>query len=271
MTTVTKLHPKLDTLGPWALVTGASDGIGAATARELAAHGFNLLLSARRKPRLEELAQDLQAAHGTEVKLLSADLSQVSGVTELLQWVASPEGCNGTPGVAVLAAGFGSTGELKDRPIETEVDMLRVNCEAVLRMSHALCRDMESSGSGQLVLFGSLVGFQGNAMTANYSATKAYVQTLAEGLRQEMTQYGIHVLAIAPGPIVSGFSERANMTMRQAGTPEPVAKAIVKRLGTSGTIRPGLLSKVLGYNMAMTPRPLRIRIMSRILSGMANT
>jgi len=213
MTTVTKLHPKLDTLGPWALVTGASDGIGAATARELAAHGFNLLLSARRKPRLEELAQDLQAAHGTEVKLLSADLSQVSGVTELLQWVASPEGCNGTPGVAVLAAGFGSTGELKDRPIETEVDMLRVNCEAVLRMSHALCRDMESSGSGQLVLFGSLVGFQGNAMTANYSATKAYVQTLA------------------------------------------VAKAIVKRLGTSGTIRPGLLSKVLGYNMAMTPRP----------------
>jgi len=94
--------------------------------------------------------------------------------------------------------------------------MLRVNCEAVLRMSHALCRDMESSGSGQLVLFGSLVGFQGNAMTANYSATKAYVQTLAEGLRQEMTQYGIHVLAIAPGPIVSGFSERANMTMTPA-------------------------------------------------------
>ena len=106
-------------------------------------------------------------------------------------------------------------------------------------------------------------------MSANYAATKAYVQSLGEGLAQELRPAGVHVLAVAPGPVASGFASRAGMTMAMADTPEAVARGILRALGTSGTRRPGPWGKVLGWSLAMTPRPLRVRIMSSIMTGMS--
>jgi len=263
------LPARLASLGPWALVTGASDGIGRATARELAAKGFNVVLVARSKARLDALARDLIADHGVEAAAIAIDLGQAEGVAQMTCALAR----TGVPlkeiGVAILAAGFGTAGALADVDIEVERDMLRVNCDAVLQLSHLFAGCMAARGAGHLVLFGSIVGFQGNAMTANYAATKAYAQTLAEGLAIEMAPKGVSVQAVAPGPIASGFAARAGLTISQASTPEVAGKAIVRRLGRSGTIRPGLLSKVLGYTLGATPRPLRVRIMSGIMSGMA--
>ena len=273
--TVERNRPKavlpadLNRLGPWALVTGASNGIGAATALELAEKGFNLILVSRRKARLDALAQDIATTHGSSVHTISADLGQPHGVADMMQALSQTGVALQDIGVGVLAAGYGTTGALAQVDIETERDMLRVNCDAVLHLSHVFAQSMSARGAGHLVLFGSIVGFQGNAMTANYAATKAYVQTLAEGLAVEMKPHGVTVQAVAPGPIATGFAARAGMTMGQAGTPEVVGRAIVRGLDRSGTIRPGLLSKVLGYNMAMTPRPLRVRIMSGIMAGMA--
>jgi len=256
-------------LGPWALVTGASDGIGAATARALAEAGFDLVVVARRNDRLTALAEEIAAVHRVRAVPIAADLGRRAGAGVFFRALDEEGIAQADIGVAVLAAGFGSTGALADADIGTERDMLDVNCGAVLEMSHALARSMRARGAGQLVLFGSVVGFQGNAFTANYSATKAYVQSLAEGLAAEMRPDGVHVLCVAPGPVASGFAARAGMTMGQAGTPEEVARAITAALGRSGTIRPGFLSKLLGYNLALTPRPLRVRIMSRIMRGMA--
>ena len=146
--------------------------------------------------------------------------------------------------------------------------MLRVNCEAVLRLSHGLGRHMAARGRGQLVLFGSLVGFQGNAWTAQYSAIKAYVQSLAEGLAIEMRPHGVNVISVAPGPVASGFADRARMTMTLSDRPETIARGIVRRLGRSGTLRPGRVTKLLSTALATAPRGLRVRIMSAILSGM---
>ena len=264
-----ELPVTLARFGPWALVTGASDGIGAATALALAAQGFNLILVARRKARLDALAQEVATKHGILVHTISADLGQSDGVTDMMQALTKTGVGLQEIGVAVLAAGYGTTGTLAGAEIDTERDMLRVNCDAVLQLSHVFAKAMAARKAGHLVLFGSIVGFQGNAMAANYAATKAYVQTLAEGLAIEMKPHGVTVQAVAPGPVATGFAARAGMTMGQAGTPEVVGRAIVRGLGRSGTIRPGLLSKVLGYNLAMTPRPLRVRIMSGIMSGMA--
>jgi len=268
--TAPALPAKLASLGPWALITGASDGIGAATAQELAKKGFNLVLVARRKARLDTLAGTLASENGIVAHTIAADLGQIDGVAQIMAALEQNGVAQADIGVAVLAAGYGTSGALVDVDITAERDMVRVNCDAVLQMSQIFGRSMASRGAGQLVLFGSIVGFQGTAMASDYAATKAYVQTLAEGLAVELKSSGVKVLAVAPGPVASGFAERARMTMGQAGTPGEVGRGIVRNLGRSGTIRPGLLSKVLGYNMAMTPRPLRVRIMSGIMAGMAN-
>lgn len=260
-----RLPEKLQPFGPVALVTGASDGIGRATAVALAAAGFDLLLVARRKDVLAALAADLSKAHGVQADVFAADLGVAGEVDALAR--ASKEFDIGT---AVLAAGFGTSGPLVSADVETERDMIRVNCEAVLQLSQVLGQRMIQRKCGQLVLFGSLVGFQGAAFAANYSATKAYVQTLAEGLAQELKPSGVRVVSVAPGPVKSGFEARADMTLGSADSAETVAAGILRSIGKSGTIRPGFLSKVLGYNLGIAPRWLRLRIMSRIMSGLSN-
>lgn len=147
--------------------------------------------------------------------------------------------------------------------------MLRVNCDAVLQFCHHVGRAVIERGEGHIVRLSSLVSSQGAATAANYAATKAYVQTLAEGFTLEMLSHGVSVQSVATGPISSGFAKRAGMTMGQAGTPDDVARAVIAGLGQSGTIRPGLLSKFLGYSPAFLPRPIRIHIMSKIMAGMA--
>lgn len=260
-----RLTKKLEPFGPVALVTGASDGIGRATASALAAEGFDLLLVARRKDALAALAADLSKAHGIAADMFVADLGIASEVDALVQATTQID-----IGLAVLAAGFGTSGQLIAADYETERNMVRVNCEAVLQLSQTFGQRMSQKGCGQLVLFGSLVGFQGAAMAANYAATKAYVQTLAEGLAQELKPSGVRVLSVAPGPVKSGFEARADMTLGSADSPKTVAAGIVRSIGGSGTVRPGFLSKVLGYNLGMAPRWLRVRIMSQIMSGLSN-
>lgn len=267
----TKLPRGIAGLGPWALITGASDGIGAATALELAGKGFNLVLVARRTARLDALANEISATQDVDVQCISVDLGKAEGVTDLLQNLRATGVALSDIGVAALAAGYGTSGAFAETDIETERDMLRVNCDAVLHLSHVFTQSMKTRGAGHLVLLGSIVGFQGNAFTANYAATKAYVQSLAEGLAIEMAEHGVTVQSVAPGPVHTGFAARAGMTMDQAATPKVVARAIAKRLGRSGTIRPGLLSKVIGYSLALAPRFLRVRIISKIMSGMASS
>ena len=263
--TNSKLSNRQQLFGPTALVTGASDGIGMATATKLASKGFDLVLVARRQQKLDELAAELSDRYGVATHTIAANLSREAELEMLVERSSEHD-----IGIAVLAAGFGTSGALGDADYQDEQNMLRVNCEAVLRLSQIFGQRMSHRKRGQLVLFGSIVGFQGTAHAANYAATKAYVQTLAEGLAVEFKPAGVSVLSVAPGPVASGFAARANMTMGQAGTPEAVAKGIVASIGKSGTIRPGLLSKILGYNLALTPRFLRTRIMSGIMSGMAN-
>jgi hypothetical protein len=115
----------------------------------------------------------------------------------------------------------------------------------------------------------SVVAFQGVPRAANYAATKAYVQSLAEGLRAELRPLGVDVVASAPGPVHSGFAERAGMRMGLALTPSAVASATLAALGRRGTVRPGWLSKLLGWSLALLPRWVRVRVMALVMGGMA--
>ncbi len=114
----------------------------------------------------------------------------------------------------------------------------------------------------------SIVAFQGVPYAANYAATKAYVQTLAEALAVELKPYGVDVLAAAPGPVKSGFEERANMKMSMSLTPSKVAVPILKALGRKTTVLPGVLTKFLVYSLRTVPRWGKIKIMEKVMGGM---
>ena len=256
------LPPRLAALGPVALVTGASDGIGRATARELARAGFDLVLNARRGDVLDALAAELRAQGGVAVTVIAADLGTGRGREALVAGLAGQD-----IGVAVLSAGFGTSGDFVRADLAAERDMLAVNCGAVLDLAHALAPRMVARGAGQLVLLGSLVGFQGNGGSAHYAATKAWVQTLAEGLAVELAPAGVRVLSVAPGPVRTGFGKRAGMKLDLAAAPEVVGASLVRALGRSGTLRPGALAKGLGWSLGLLPRALRVRMMSALMAG----
>lgn len=215
--------------GPVALVTGASDGIGEAFARDLARRGYDLVLVARRRDRLERLAGELAGAHAIRAEVIAADLGVASEVDRVIAQTAGRD-----IGLLVAAAGYGTSGRFIDQPLENELGMIDVNCRAVATMTHAFARRFAARGKGGIVLMSSLVAFQGVPLSANYAATKAYVQTLSEGLRAELKPAGVDVIACAPGPVASGFAERANMTMKSAERPEVVARETLDKLGRRG-------------------------------------
>lgn len=250
----------LERYGPTALITGASNGIGEAFAHALAAEGFSLILVARRKPVLDALAADIAVRDGVRVRTIGADLSAPYSVTELVSQTREEE-----VGLLVAAAGYGTSGAFVENGLGQELGMIDLNCRTVAELVHNYGGEMRDRGRGGIILLSSLVAFQGVPQSANYAATKAWVQTFAEGLRREVKPAGIDVLAVAPGPVASGFAERAGMTMAIADKPGMVARDALRALGRKGTVRPGRLGKLLELSMSPLPRRLRTRIMGRVM------
>lgn len=249
--------------GPAAVITGASDGIGRACAEALAAAGFEVVLVARRETDLQALAKDLTARHGVEAHAFAADLSLPGAVDRLLTRTHGME-----VGLVVAAAGFGSIGPFLEKAVAEEANMVDLNCRSVVELSHGFGRRMAAAGRGGLMLFGSLVGFQGSPNAATYAATKGFVQAFAEGLAVELRPAGVTVLSVAPGPVATGFAARAGMAMGQAATPASVAAGALAALGRQGTVRPGFLAKFLGWSLGTLPRAARVRILGKIMGGM---
>lgn len=194
---------------------------------------------------------------------MALDLGLVESVDKLL---AETKDCD--VGLLVAAAGFGTSGNLIKADLENELNMIDVNCKTVLAMSYHYGRMFAEKKRGGIILMSSLLGFQGAPNTANYAATKAYVQSLAEGLYYELSSYGVDVLASAPGPVGTGFAARANMQMGATATPEEVGAATLAALGHNITVRPGFLAKFLGYSLCTMNRWGRIKVIKMIMGGM---
>lgn len=253
----------LEKYGPWAVVTGASDGIGRAIAGRAAADGLNVVLAARSEAKLRALATELARKHRVDTHVVPVDLSRPTGASTLIDAIDGLD-----VGLAVLAAGFGTNGPLADSPTTDELEMIAVNVTAVAQLAHAFARRMTAQRRGGIVLFGSVLGWQGVAGQANYAATKAYVQSLAEGLHAELKPHGVDVLCVAPGPVHTGFAARAGMSMKSAATPDQVARVTWSGLGRRGTVVPGLQAKVMTTGIKSLPRWVRAIILGRVMESM---
>jgi short-subunit dehydrogenase len=247
----------------WALVTGASSGIGKDFCLELAKRNFNLIQVARSNDLLNQNAKALKEKYGTESFIICEDLSSREKVEIVLEKTK-----NFDISIIVLAAGFGTSGDFIDIPIQDELNMIDLNCIAVVQICSEFVNRFKSRGEGKIVLFSSLVAFQGVARAATYSATKAFIQSFAEGIYTELKKINIDVISCAPGPIHSGFGSRAKMNMGLSAKPNGIANETLNAIGKSLTVRPGLLSKILGYSLAPLPRFFRRMILNKIMGDM---
>ncbi len=200
--------------GKWALVTGASSGIGAALARELADRGAKLILTARRRDRLEALGQEL-AAQGTEMRIIIADLNdpvaphQIYRVTERAGLEVE---------ILVNNAGLGQYGFFHASEIEQEMNQVRVNCDAVVQLSRLFVPRMVERRRGWVLIVASTASFQPMPYITTYAATKAFDRFFALGLAEEVAQYDVKVTALCPGPTESEFFDVAGAgVLRQRG------------------------------------------------------
>lgn len=251
--------------GPWVVVTGASSGIGREFARQCAAAGLNLVLIARRAEALHALAAEMRDRYGADCRVIPADLADGNQVAAALTGTADLD-----VGLLVAAAGFGTSGPLLHGDPQNEQMMLSVNCSAVLAMSRHFGDRFTDRGRGGIVLLSSIVAYQGVPRAANYAATKAYVQTLAEGLHEELRPAGVDVLAVAPGPVHSGFADTAEMTMGRALKPVDVAVPALAALGRRAVSTPGAQSKLLTWSLSTLPRRVRVVVMGRVMATMTS-
>lgn len=178
---------------PLALITGASSGIGAAIARRLSANGYRLVLVARRRERLEALAAELG-----EAKVVAADLLADDAAERLLAEVPEVD-------VLVNNAGVGCFGAALEIPAADQAREVRLNCEALTRLTLAYAPGMVARGKGVVVNLASIAGFQPVPYFATYSATKAYVLSLSLALDEELRGLGVRVVAVCPGPVPTEF------------------------------------------------------------------
>jgi len=252
--------------GPWAVVTGASSGIGREMALRLAEAGLNLVLVARRQDILADLAAELTERFGVQTRVIPADFTHATAVDTVATVTRDVD-----VGLLIAAAGFGTSGAFLDSALDHKIDMLNVNCRALMELSWHFGRRFAERGRGGMVLMSSIVGFQGMPHAAHYAATKAYVQALAEALHVEWAPVGVDVLASAPGPTNSGFAARAGMRMGLALELADVAQPTLDALGRRATVLLGFLSKLLRYALVLLPRLVRVRIMRRVMRSMTTS
>jgi uncharacterized protein len=254
--------------GPWALVAGASQGLGAEYARQLAENGLNLVLVARKEEALRSLAGQISEKYGVQTRPLALDLSVESSLAQIIEQTADLE-----IGLMVYNAAYSAIGPFFDIPVEDHLRELATNTRAPLILAYQMGRQMLPRKRGGIILMSSLSAAQGSAFISNYAATKAYNQVLGEGLWEELREQGIDVLVSCPSAVSTPnyLHSRENRSKApvSAMSPRDVIAETLAALGKRPYIVPGRGNRLAAFFMQrLIPRPIAIRLMGRVLRGM---
>jgi uncharacterized protein len=254
-----------------ALVTGASSGIGAEIARELAKRGYGVTLVARREDRLRDLAAELSGAHGVRAEVIGADLVDPAGRDAFAARVDEL-------GLEVVGlvnnAGFGGGGKLTRADREYLVRMVQLNCEVVVDLQSRYLPAMIDRGAGAVINVASTAAFQPLPGSAVYAATKAFVLSLSEAAHAELTGTGVSVTALCPGPVKTEFIQTARLDEAADSLPEmfwtPVETVAREALDGAAkgkrVVVPGMMNRAGAITGQHAPRALALPILKRIWS-----
>jgi len=245
--------------GKWALVTGASAGIGVALARELARRGAKLILTARRAERLKSLSAEF-AAQGIETRIVVADLNDPAAPEQIYDATNDL-----AVDILINNAGLGQYGAFQSSNPEQEFSMVRVNCEAVVRLSRLFVPRMVERRRGWVLVVASTASFQPLPYLATYAATKVFDRFFALGLAEEVAQYGINVTALCPGTTESEFFEVARAGVfrkRKLQSADEVARLAIAALVRG---RRTIIPKWSGWFTAFMVRFAPVGLVTRIV------
>jgi short-subunit dehydrogenase len=252
MSTQSSLTPQ------WALVTGASAGIGQEFARVLAGRHYHLVLTARREDRLRDLQKELREKFGIAVEIFVCDLTRPEAAREIFQWTK-------TRGIEIDVlindAGFGDVGEFFQSNYQTITNMVQVNIMALMQLTRLFLEGMKIRNRGHVLNVGSMAGFVPGPLMSVYFATKAFVLSLSEAVAHELKDTAVRVTVLCPGPVKSEFQKVAYGEDPQVTARRMIpSSAEVARLGYEAMMRgealaiPGLGNKVLPFLLRLTPR-----------------
>lgn len=249
-------------MSKWALITGASAGIGKELAATFAFHGFNLVLVARNESRLQQLAAELKAAHQIESLVLAKDLALPSAAADIfaaLQHVSIS--------VLVNNAGFGSHGDFADTDLRQQSEMMQVNMMALVQLTHLFLKPMLAARQGRILNVASTAAFQPGPTASIYYASKAFVYSFSYALAVELSGSGVSVTTLCPGMTRTEFFERARMRPRVWAMMDArrVAQAGYRGLmAGKRVVIPGLLNRVTSFLSKRTPARMTSAIVRRI-------
>lgn len=254
-----------------ALITGASSGIGEAIARQLAAHGANLILVARSERRLQALAAELSQQYGVMATVIAADLSQ-SGAGRKLQQETEARGLQ--VDLLVNNAGFGGFSEFARQDPQEISEMIAVNVTALTDLTRRFLPAMLERGRGRVLNVASTAGFIPGPLMAVYYATKAYVLSFSEAVNEELRGTGLSVTALCPGPVDTGFQDAATLNESKLMTGVTRLAMLdvetVARIGVEAMLRgqgvavAGLANKVQVSAFRLLPRAAAARIIAGV-------
>ena len=249
--------------GAWALIAGASEGLGAEFAEQLARRGLGLVLVARRREPLDALAAKLREQYSVEVRTLACDLTDPLQLKRVLAETDDLE-----IGLLVCNAALSPIGEFLRQSAAEHAKLIDLNCRATALLAHHFAATMVTRKRGGLVIMTSLASLQGTAMTVHYAASKAYLRVLAEGLWEEFRPHGVDVVACMAGP-TSTPTWDASRAKRWHGipsvqTPREVVDTALAGLGHGPVCIPGGMNRVTGFLMKrLLPISAAVRLVSR--------
>jgi uncharacterized protein len=252
---------------PTALITGASVGIGLELAKEFAAGGHDLVLTARNQPKLEELAEQLRAEHRVAVSILPSDLSRPEAPVGIFNALAGS-----STGIDVLVnnAGFGNHGPFAELDVTQSLAMLQVNIVALTHLTRLFLPGMIERHSGKILNVASTAAFQPGPYMSIYYASKAYVLSFSEALAEELRGSGIGVTALCPGPTITEFQKRAGIENTPLFQNNTMTAQAVARAGYAGLMRgkriviPGLKNRLLATAARFGPRGMVTRAVAKL-------
>lgn len=250
----------------WALVTGASAGIGRALAELLASANVNLVLTARRTDRLNTLAAELSSKNGVKIEVVAADLTRSDAPSQIFAFTSAK---NIDVELLVNNAGFGAFGYVHDIPGNRLEEMIQVNCTAVVQLTRLYMPSMVERRRGDVMIVASTASFQAVPFNSVYAATKAFDLIFAEGIGEEVRRFGINVCALCPGPTTTEFQQVAKQPDRMFKVSETAEK--VARVGLEGLARgksvviSGAMNRLMMEGERLAPRRFVTKMAAKMM------